>query len=168
MKENATVVELLPSAAYRVKLDGYYGDSAITVAIGEVSEETQKLLRVTQESLEKAIEQVRAGNRLFDICGTVERHVTANGFTVVREFVGHGIGTKMHEEPQVPNYGARGHGAKLREGMVLAIEPMVNFGKPETRVLGDKWTAVTADGSFSAHFEHCVAVTKDGPVILTK
>jgi methionyl aminopeptidase len=98
----------------------------------------------------------------------VQEHVEAAGFSVVREFVGHGIGTHLHEEPQVPNYGARGHGAKLREGMVIAIEPMVNFGKPETRVLGDKWTAVTADGSCSAHFEHCVAVTKDGPMILTR
>ena len=151
-----------------VQLNGYYGDSAVTVPIGEISEETKRLLEVTRESLELAIDKARPGNRLFDICGTVERHVTASGFTVVREFVGHGIGTHLHEEPQVPNYGARGHGAKLREGMVIAIEPMVNYGKPGSRVLEDKWTAVTADGSFSAHFEHCVAVTKDGPVILTR
>ena len=103
-----------------------------------------------------------------DVGAAVQEHVEAAGFSVVREFVGHGIGTRLHEEPQVPNFGNRGHGARLREGMVIAIEPMVNSGKPETRVLGDKWTAVTADGSFSAHFEHCVAVTKDGPVILTQ
>jgi len=116
-----------------------------------------------------AIEKARPGNRLFDICGTVERHVTANGFSVVREFVGHGIGTQMHEEPQIPNYvDRRSENPRLKEGMVLAIEPMVNYGKPEARVLSDKWTAVTADGSYSAHFEHCVAVTRDGPVILTE
>ena len=151
-----------------VQLEGYFGDSALTVGVGELSEQAKKLLKVTEESLELAIEKVREGNRLFDICGTVEDFVVGNGFSIVREYVGHGIGTQLHEEPQVPNYGNRGHGAKLREGMVLAIEPMVNYGKPETRVLGDKWTAVTLDGSFSAHFEHCVAVTKDGPVILTQ
>ena len=113
-----------------VKLDGYYGDSAITVAIGEVSEQTKKLLKVTQESLELAIDRVRSGNRLFDICGTVEQHVKSNGFSVVREYVGHGIGTQLHEEPQVPNFGEAGHGMKLRAGMVIAIEPMVNVGKP--------------------------------------
>jgi methionyl aminopeptidase len=152
-----------------VVLDGYYGDAAITVPVSEtVKPELQKLLTVTEESLYKGIEQARIGNSVGDVGAAVQEHVEAAGFSVVREFVGHGIGTHLHEEPQVPNYGARGHGAKLREGMVLAIEPMVNFGKPETRVLGDKWTAVTADGSFSAHFEHCVAVTKDGPMILTK
>jgi methionyl aminopeptidase len=126
------------------------------------------LLDVTRASLETAIKVVRPGATLGDIGAAVQEVVEADGFSVVREFVGHGIGTHLHEEPQVPNYGARGHGAKLREGMVIAIEPMVNYGKPETRVLGDKWTAVTVDGSFSAHFEHCVAVTKDGPVILTR
>jgi len=152
-----------------VQLNGYYGDSAITVGVGQVSPEASRLMDVTRESLEMAIEKARPGNRLFDICGTVERHVTANGFSVVREFVGHGIGTQMHEEPQIPNYvDRRGENPRLKEGMVLAIEPMVNYGKPETRVLSDKWTAVTADGSYSAHFEHCVAVTKDGPVILTQ
>jgi methionyl aminopeptidase len=152
-----------------VVLDGYYGDAAITVAVGEeVSPELQKLLDVTEASLYKGIQQVLIGNAVGDVGAAVQEFVEANGFSVVREFVGHGIGTKLHEEPQVPNYGARGHGTRLREGMVLAIEPMVNFGKPGTRVLDDKWTAVTADGSFSAHFEHCVAVTKDGPMILTQ
>ncbi len=152
-----------------VVLDGYYGDAAITVPVSDaVKPELRKLLTVTEESLYRGIDQVLIGNSVGDVGAAVQEHVEANGFSVVREFVGHGIGTRLHEEPQVPNFGARGHGAKLREGMVLAIEPMVNYGKPETRVLGDKWTAVTVDGSFSAHFEHCVAVTKDGPVILTK
>jgi len=152
-----------------VVLDGYYGDAAITVPVSEsVKPEVRKLLTVTEESLYRGIDQAVIGNSVGDVGAAVQQHVEANGFSVVREFVGHGIGTRLHEEPQVPNYGARGHGAKLREGMVLAIEPMVNFGKPEARVLGDKWTAVTADGSFSAHFEHCVAVTRDGPVILTR
>jgi methionyl aminopeptidase len=152
-----------------VKLDGYYGDSAITVAIGEVSEETRKLLRVTQESLELAIERVRNGNRLFDICGTVEQHVKSNGFSVVREYVGHGIGTQLHEEPQVPNYVDRkNENPRLKPGMVLAVEPMVNAGRPEAVVLKDKWTAVTRDGSYSAHFEHCIAVTENGPWVLTR
>jgi methionine aminopeptidase, type I len=152
-----------------VELDGYYGDSAITVPVGEVPEQVQKLLRVTEESLELAIDKVRAGNRLFDICGTVERHVKANGFSVVREFVGHGIGTKLHEEPQVPNYiDRRNENPRLKEGMVLAIEPMVNAGKPDSKVLPDRWTAVSTDGSYSAHFEHCVAVTADGPWVLTR
>jgi len=152
-----------------VQLDGYYGDSATTVAIGEVSETTRKLMRVTQESLELGIQQTKAGNRLFDICGTVEKHVLANGFSVVREYVGHGTGTQLHEEPQVPNYVERkNENPRLKEGMVLAIEPMVNAGKPDTRVLKDKWTAVTKDGSYSAHFEHCVAVTSNGPWVLTR
>jgi methionyl aminopeptidase len=152
-----------------VVLDGYYGDAAITVAVGAaVKPELRKLLQVTEESLYRGIQQARIGNSVGDVGAAVQEHVEANGFSVVREFVGHGIGTRLHEEPQVPNFGSRGHGAKLREGMVIAIEPMVNYGKPETRVLGDKWTAVTADGSCSAHFEHCVAVTKAGPVILTQ
>ena len=152
-----------------VKLDGYYGDSAITVPIGEVSEQTKKLLRVTQESLELAIEQVRAGNRLFDVCGTVQRHVKSNGFSVVREYVGHGIGTQLHEEPQVPNYVDRkNENPRLKAGMVLAVEPMVNAGRPEAQVLKDRWTAVTRDGSNSAHFEHSIAVTENGPWVLTR
>jgi methionyl aminopeptidase len=152
-----------------VKLDGYYGDSALTVPVGEVSEETKKLLRVTEESLELAIGQVRPGNRLFDVCGTVEKHVTGNGFTVVREYVGHGIGTQLHEEPQVPNYVDRkNENPRLKPGMVLAVEPMVNAGKAEAVVLKDKWTAVTRDGSYSAHFEHTIAVTENGPWVLTR
>src|ERR1700674_1207140 len=152
-----------------VQLNGYYGDSAITVAIGEISEETKRLLDVTRESLELAIDKARPGNRLFDICGTVERHVTANGFSVVREFVGHGIGTKMHEEPQIPNYvDRRSENPRLKEGMELAIEPMVNAGKAGSRVKPDRWTAVTEDGKYSAHFEHTVAVTANGPWVLTR
>ena len=124
--------------------------------------------RDRRQTLELAVANIKPGRKWTDIARLMQYNVEKNGYSVVREFVGHGIGTRLHEEPQVPNFGNRGHGAKLREGMVIAIEPMVNSGKPETRVLGDKWTAVTADGSFSAHFEHCVAVTKDGPVILTQ
>ena len=148
-------------------LDGYFGDSAITLAVGPVSEEAATLLRVTDESLYKAIEAVKLGGRISDIGHAVQKHVEAYGFSVVREFVGHGIGQKMHEEPQVPNYGEPGRGPRLTEGMVLAIEPMVNAGKPAVKVLADGWTAVTRDGSLSAHFEHTVAVTADGPWILT-
>jgi methionyl aminopeptidase len=151
-----------------VVLDGYYGDAAITVPVVEVSPELTKLLEVTEASLYRGIEAARIGNTVGDVGAAVQELVEANGFSVVREFVGHGIGTRLHEEPQVPNFGTRGHGARLREGMVLAIEPMVNFGKPGTRLLSDKWTAVTEDGSHSAHFEHCVAVTEDGPLILTR
>jgi methionyl aminopeptidase len=148
-------------------LDGYYGDSAVTLPVGQVSEEAARLLRVTEESLYKAIEKVRAGGRVSDIGHEVQRHVEAYGFSVVREFVGHGIGQRMHEEPQVPNYGEPGRGPRLAEGMVLAIEPMVNAGKAAVKVLADGWTAVTRDGSLSAHFEHTVAVTAEGPLILT-
>jgi len=152
-----------------VILDGYYGDAAITVAVGpEISPDLRKLLEVTEASLYRGIEQARVGNNVGDVGAAVQEYVEAAGFSVVREFVGHGIGTRLHEEPQVPNFGSKGQGAKLREGMVLAIEPMVNTGGPGTRVLADKWTAVTEDGGYSAHFEHCVAVTKDGPVILTQ
>lgn len=152
-----------------VQLNGYYGDSAITVAVGEITPEVRKLMEVTRESLELAIEKARPGNRLFDICGAVERHVVSNGFSIVREFVGHGIGTQMHEEPQVPNYvDRRGENPRLKEGMVLAIEPMVNAGKAGSRVKADKWTAVTEDGKYSAHFEHTVAITADGPWVLTR
>lgn len=152
-----------------VVLDGYYGDAAITVPVGEeVDEKLSKLLEVTEKSLYRGIEAARIGNTVGDVGAAVQELVEANGFSVVREFVGHGIGTKLHEDPQVPNYGVRGHGARLREGMVLAIEPMVNAGNPGARVLDDKWTAVTEDGSYSAHFEHCVAVTAGGPMILTR
>ncbi|MBM3724605.1 MAG: type I methionyl aminopeptidase [Acidobacteria bacterium] len=178
---NEEIVHGMPSARRKLKsgdiisidtgvqLNGYYGDSAVTVPVGKVSSDVEKLLRVTQESLELAIEKARPGNRLFDICGTVEDHVTGNGFSVVREFVGHGIGTQLHEEPQIPNYVDRkNENPRLKEGMVLAIEPMVNAGGPESRVLPDRWTAVSRDGSFSAHFEHCVAITQDGPWVLTR
>jgi methionyl aminopeptidase len=152
-----------------VVLDGYYGDAAVTVPVGNGHNETlKKLLKVTEESLYKAIENAKVGNTVGDVGAAVQEYVEAAGFSVVREFVGHGIGTKLHEDPQVPNFGTRGHGARLREGMVLAIEPMVNVGRPGARVLEDKWTAVTEDGSFSAHFEHCVAITQNGPVILTQ
>jgi methionyl aminopeptidase len=151
-----------------VKLNGFYGDSAVTVPVGRVSAEVLKLLRVTQEALQKGIEQVRLGGRVSDIGHAVQHHVEENGFSVVREFVGHGIGSALHEEPQIANYGEPGRGPRLAEGMVLAIEPMVNMGRPAVRVLSDGWTAVTRDGSLSAHFEHTVAVTKQGPLVLTQ
>jgi methionyl aminopeptidase len=148
-------------------IGGYFGDSAVTLPVGHVSEEAATLLRVTDEALFKAIAQVRPGARVSDIGHAVQSYVEAYGFSVVREFVGHGIGQRMHEEPQVPNYGQPGRGPRLAEGMVLAIEPMVNAGKPEVRVLSDGWTAVTRDRSLSAHFEHTVAVTAGEPWILT-
>jgi methionyl aminopeptidase len=148
-------------------LDGYYGDSAMTLPVGPVSEEAATLLRVTEEALYKAIDRARPGGRISDIGHAVQQHVEAFGFSVVREFVGHGIGQRMHEEPQVPNYGEAGRGPRLTEGMVLAIEPMVNAGKPAVKVLADGWTAVTRDGCLSAHFEHTVAVTSGEPWILT-
>lgn len=151
-----------------VQLDGYYGDSATTVPVGRISPETERLLDVTRKSLELAIEQMVAGRRLFDVCGTVENYVEGNGFSIVREFVGHGIGAKLHESPNVPNFiDRRLSNPRLRPGMVLAIEPMVAAGAPDTRVLGDRWTAVTTDGSNAAHYEHCVAVTDNGPWVLT-
>ena len=150
-----------------VILDGYYSDSAITVPVGAVTPEAERLLAVTQSSLASAIAAVHVGAYLGDVGAAVQDVVEAAGFSVVREFVGHGIGTSLHEDPQVPNYGRRGIGIKLREGMVLAIEPMVNAGKAEVRVLEDGWTAVTVDGRLSAHFEHTVAVTADGAQVLT-
>ena len=150
-------------------VEGYCGDAAITVPVGEkIDPETARLLRVTEASLYAAIGVVRPGATLGDVGAAVQGVVEAEGFSVVRDFVGHGIGTSMHEDPQVPNYGQAGRGMKLREGMVIAIEPMVNAGKPEVRVLGDGWTAVTADGSTSAHFEHTVAVTAAGARVLTE
>jgi methionyl aminopeptidase len=149
------------------KLDGFYGDSAVTVPVGEISDDAARLLTVTEASLYKGLEAVKAGARVSDIGAAVQAHVEGHGFSVVREFVGHGIGTKLHEEPQIPNYGPAGRGPRLSEGMVLAIEPMVNFGKPAVKVLGDGWTAVTKDGSLSAHFEHTVVVTGNGCRILT-
>lgn len=149
------------------RLDGFYGDSAVTVPVGQVSREAARLLEVTRASLYEALAAVKPGGRLSDIGAAVQRRVEAEGFSVVREFVGHGIGSELHEEPQIPNYGTPGRGPRLAEGMVLAIEPMVNMGKAAVKVLGDGWTAVTKDGSLSAHFEHTVVVTAEGCRILT-
>lgn len=152
-----------------VIIDGFYGDSAITVPVGEkIEPKAQRLLDVTRASLESGIRAVKVGASLGDIGAAVQEVVEADGFSVVRDFVGHGIGTRLHEDPQVPNFGRRGQGLKLREGMVFCIEPMVNSGKPDVQVLSDGWTAVTQDGSLSAHFEHTVAVTANGAVVLTQ
>jgi methionyl aminopeptidase len=153
---------------FRGVCDDYYGDAAITVPVGAVSEEAQRLLRVTEESLYKAIEQARPGKYVGDISAAVQRHVESQGFSAVRDFVGHGIGKFMHERPQVPNFGIPGRGVRLKAGMTLAIEPMINAGGYEVVVLDDGWTAVTRDRSLSAHFEHSVAVTENGPVILSQ
>ena len=150
------------------EVEGYYGDSAITVPVGEISPALKQLVRVTEESLYAAIDRVRLGSRVGDVSSAVEQYVTPYGYSVVRDFVGHGIGSKLHEDPKVPNYGTPGVGPKLKEGMALAIEPMVNTGKAGSRVLQDQWTAVTEDGGYSAHFEHTVVVTGDGPWILTR
>jgi methionyl aminopeptidase len=151
-----------------VIVDGFYSDSAVTYAVGTPSAATKKLLDVTLASLERAIQQARVGGRLGDISATVQEMCEAEGYGVVREFVGHGIGKSMHEDPQVPNYGQRGKGPRLKAGMVLAIEPMVNAGGAAVKVLPDGWTTLTVDGSLSAHFEHTVAITKDGPRVLTR
>jgi methionyl aminopeptidase len=150
-----------------VVLDGFYGDAAMTVPVGQISERAATLLRVTEESLYRGIEQARVGARVSDIGAAVQCHVEAHGFSVVREFVGHGVGAALHEEPQIPNYGPAGRGPRLSEGMTLAIEPMVAMGKAAVKVLGDGWTAVTKDRSLSAHYEHTVAVTVNGPRIMT-
>lgn len=151
-----------------VLLDGFYGDAAITVPIGTVDGEAAELIRATEEALYLGIQSAVEGNRLFDISGAIQRHVEKNGFSIVRLFVGHGIGRELHEEPQVPNYGVPGQGPRLKRGMTLAIEPMVNAGSHEVIILDDGWTAVTKDGKKSAHFEHTVLVTSDKPRILTK
>lgn len=175
---NSGVVHGMPSAQKLVSgdllsldfglvYDGFYGDAALTLPVGVVSDESLRLIRVTKESLEKAIEVVRPGNRVSDISATIQSYVEQNGYSVVRDFVGHGIGRELHEDPQVPNYGKPGKGALLKPGMVLAIEPMVNQYGHSVRVLSDGWTAVTADGGLSAHFEHTVAVTENGPEIMT-
>jgi methionyl aminopeptidase len=176
---NGEIVHGIPSAKRKLRegdiisidfgmlVDGYYADSAVTVPVGEVRQEVRKLLDVTREGLDRAIDKMRAGNRLGDVGHAVQSWVEQNGFSVVREFVGHGIGTKMHDEPNLPNYGEPGCGARLQEGMVIAVEPMVNAGGPDVR-MRDEWTAETADGSPSAHFEHTVAVTANGPWILTR
>jgi methionyl aminopeptidase len=176
---NEQVVHGIPSAARALKegdiisldlgakLDGFFGDSAVTVGVGRITATAAQLLKVTEESLWKGIDAVRPGARVSDIGHAVQRHVEQFGFTVVREFVGHGIGVELHEEPQIPNYGEPGRGPRLAEGMVLAIEPMVNAGGAGVKVLQDGWTAVTEDRSLSAHFEHTVAVTHDGVEVLT-
>ncbi len=152
---------------FGVIYQGYYGDSAITVPVGRVDAQVRLLLDTARESLEAGIAEARVGNRLFDISHAIQKHVEGRQFSVVREFVGHGIGRHLHEEPQVPNFGPKGKGIPLREGMVIAIEPMVNMGGHAVRVESDGWTAVTADGSLSAHFEHTVVITDKGPQILT-
>jgi methionyl aminopeptidase len=148
-------------------IEGWHADAAVTVPIGDVDDESKRLITVTRESLQAAVERVVAGNQLGDVGAAVEGRAEAAGFTVVREYVGHGIGTAMHEDPQVPNYGPPGRGMRLKEGHVLAIEPMVNAGGAETELLDDGWTVITADGRRSAHFEHTIAVTDHGPEILT-
>jgi methionyl aminopeptidase len=151
-----------------VIIDGYYSDAAVTYPVGKISAEVEKLLRVTEASLYAAIDKAVAGGRLFDISYAVQQMCEAEGFGVVRDFVGHGIGKSMHEDPQLPNFGTPGKGPRLKAGMVLAIEPMINVGTADVKVLKDGWTAITTDGSYSAHFEHTVAITKDGPRILTQ
>jgi methionyl aminopeptidase len=150
-----------------VLLDGYYGDAAITVAVNKIDNETRKLLEVTEKSLYKAIDIAMTGNRVSDISCTIQDYVEGAGYSVVREFVGHGIGRSLHEDPPVPNFGERGKGPRLKAGMVLAIEPMVNAGGSDLLILDNGWTAVTKDGRRSAHFEHTVAITEDGPLILS-
>ena len=149
------------------KLYGYFGDHAVTFPVGEVGPEANKLLKCCEESLFKGIEQAKPGNRLFDISHAVQKHAEGAGFSVVRAYVGHGVGTNLHEEPQVPNFGEPGTGPELKAGMVLAIEPMLNMGVHDVKVLSDEWTVVTADEKLSAHFEHSVAITEDGPDILS-
>jgi methionyl aminopeptidase len=149
-------------------VEGFYGDAAITLPVGAIKPEAERLMRVTEESLLRGIAQAQAGNRLYDISHAVQDYVESNGYSVVREFVGHGIGRSLHEDPQLPNFGASGQGPRLKPGMVLAIEPMVNIGGSATVTQEDNWTAVTADGSLSAHFEHTIAIMPDGPWILTK
>jgi methionyl aminopeptidase len=156
------------SIDFGVVYDGFYGDSAVTLPVGRIAPATQALLDATAQSLDRAINACQVDGRLGDVSHAVQAYVEPKGFTVVREFVGHGIGTKLHESPQVPNFGPAGQGPKLKAGMVLAIEPMINAGLPGVAILSDGWTAVTADGRMSAHFEHTVAITDHGPEILTR
>jgi len=158
----------LVSIDFGVSVDGWHGDSAVTVPLGDVEPERQRLLEVTGESLDRAIEEMRPGRRLSDIGHAVQTTVEPEGFSVVRDFAGHGIGSEMHESPWIPNYGAKGRGPRLVPGMVFAIEPMVNAGGPDVEILDDEWTAVTADGSTSAHFEHTILITEEGPEVLTR
>jgi methionyl aminopeptidase len=157
----------LLSIDFGVVFDGFYGDAAITVAIGKVETSAQSLMKITEEALYKGIEKATVNNHLSDISAAVQKHAEINGFSIVREFVGHGIGRSLHESPQIPNFGKPGRGVKLKQGMVLAIEPMINEKGPDVGVLADGWTAVTLDGGLSAHFEHTVAITAHGPEILT-
>lgn len=156
------------SIDFGVMIDGYYGDAAITVPVGQVSDEAKALCRVTEASLYEGIRQAVVENHLSDISHAIQSYVESRGFSVVREFVGHGIGRRLHESPQIPNYGPPGKGVRLKPGMVLAIEPMINAGRPDVQVLEDHWTAVTVDRQLSAHFEHTIAVTENGPRILTR
>ncbi|MBI5286586.1 MAG: type I methionyl aminopeptidase [Deltaproteobacteria bacterium] len=156
------------SIDFGVLYDGYYGDAAITIPIGQVSREAMRLIEVTEKALWIGIGEARIGNRLFDVSAAIQEYVEGEGFSVVRDFVGHGIGRDLHEPPQIPNFGTRGKGVRLKEGMVLAIEPMINAGGSDVAILDDGWTAVTRDGSLSAHFEHSVAITKDGPYVLSE
>ena len=177
---NEEVVHGIPSADRKLadgdilsvdcgaQLDGFYGDAAITVPIGQVGETAARLLRVTREALGLAIEQARPGKRVSDIGAAIQDHVEAEGFSVVRDFVGHDIGRNLHEEPQVPHYRSSGHNRRLRAGMVIAIEPMINEGTWEVEALSDGWTQVTRDRKLSAHFEHSVAIGKDGPIVLSR
>jgi methionyl aminopeptidase len=156
------------SLDFGVYLDGYYGDAALTQSVGQVTPQAERLIQVTRESLFKGLEQVRAGRRVGDISFAVQQYVERHRFSVVRQFVGHGIGKSLHEDPQVPNFGEAGRGTLLKPGMVLAIEPMVNAGGSEVEIKADGWTAVTKDGSLSAHFEHTIAITENGCRILTQ
>ncbi|MFA5181356.1 MAG: type I methionyl aminopeptidase [Syntrophales bacterium] len=153
---------------FGVYYQGYYGDAAVTVPVGKITKEAALLLKATEESLVRAIHEATVGNRLGDISAAVQTHVEAEGFSVVKDFVGHGIGRNLHEDPQIPNYGVKGRGVALKAGMVLAIEPMVNAGSYKVRMLNDGWTAVTADGRLSAHFEHTIAITDHGPEVLSR
>src|ERR1700682_1895735 len=155
------------SIDFGMEVNGYFADSAVTVPVGQIAPETAKLLQVTRESLDRAIDKMRAGNRLGDVGNAVQSWVEQHGYSVVREFVGHGIGPKMHDEPNLPNYGEEGHGARLQEGMVIAVEPMVNAGRPEVR-MRDGWVGEKGGGSPAAHFEHTVAITANSPWILTR
>ncbi|WP_078666534.1 type I methionyl aminopeptidase [Carboxydocella thermautotrophica] len=162
--ENGDIISIDVGAV----LNGFYGDSARTFPVGDISADARRLLAVTEESLYQGISQAKVGNRISDISHAVQKYVESHGFSVVRDYVGHGIGTAMHEEPQVPNFGPPGRGHRLLPGMTLAIEPMVNMGEYHVKTLADGWTVVTLDGSLSAHFEHTIAITADGPEILTK
>lgn len=177
---NSEVVHGIPSKKRRLKVgdiigidcgaivDGYYGDHAITFAVGDITDAGRMLLQTTRQALEAGIAQAKVGNRLSDISHTIQTYAEMRGYSVVKAFVGHGIGTALHEEPQVPNFGPPGRGPRLREGMVLALEPMLNLGSADVEILSDNWTVITADGALSAHFEHTVAVTEQGGVVLSQ